>query len=93
MKRSLAAAAIAIAALSIGGCSASTIVNTGGSTKCKDFVTQDEQKQDSEITKMLKDKNGADPSTIELNVSRRSALMYCQTIGAPDNPISNAPHR
>jgi acid stress chaperone HdeA len=92
MKRTVAAA-IAIAALSISGCSASQVINTGGSTKCKDFVTQDEQKQDSEITKMLKDKNGTDPGNLELNLSRRSALMYCQTVGAPDNPISNAPHR
>ena len=92
MKRTVAAA-IAIAALSISGCSASQVVNTGGGTKCKDFVTQDEQKQDSEVTKMLKDANGADPSAMELKVSRRRALMYCQTVGRPDNPISNAPHR
>ena len=92
MKRTVVAA-IAIAALSVSSCSASQVVNTGGSTKCKDFVTQDEQKQDSEVTKMLKDKNGSDPSNLELNMSRRSALMYCQTVGSPDNPISNAPHR
>lgn len=92
MKRTVAAA-IAVTALSISGCSASQIVNTGGSTKCKDFVTQDEQKQDSEVTKMLKDKNGTDPSNLELNFSRRSALTYCQTVGKPDNPISDAPHR
>lgn len=92
MKRSVAAA-IAIAALSLSGCSASQVVNTGGSTKCKDFVTQDEQKQDSEITKMLKDANGSEPNNLELRASRRSALIYCQTLGTPDNPISNAPHR
>ncbi len=92
MKRTVAAA-VAIAALSISGCSASQVVNTGGGTKCKDFVTQDEQKQESEVTKMLKDANGSDPSNLELRASRRSALMYCQTLGKPDNPISNAPHR
>jgi acid stress chaperone HdeA len=92
MKRTVAAA-LAIAAVSISGCSASQVVNTGGSTKCKDFVTQDEQKQDSEIGKMLKDAHGTDPSSMELRASRRSALLYCQTIGSPDNPISNAPHR
>lgn len=87
------AAAVAVAALSISGCSASQVVNTGGGTKCKDFVTQDEQKQDSEITKMLKDANGSDPSKLELRTSRRSALTYCQTLGTPDSAISNAPHR
>ena len=29
----------------MSGCSASEIVNTGGDTKCKDFLTQDEKKQ------------------------------------------------
>ena len=91
MKRTVAAA-IAIAALLLSGCSASQIINTGGSTKCKDFVTQDEKKQDSEVSKMLKDKSGTEPSNLELTASRASALVYCQTIGKPDNPISDAPH-
>ena len=91
MKRTVAAA-IAIAALLLSGCSASQILNTGGDTKCKDFTTQDEKKQDSEVSKMLKDKSGADPSNLEITATRTSAALYCQTIGKPDSKISEAPH-
>jgi len=91
MKRTVAAA-IAIAALLLSGCSASQILNTGGDTKCKDFTSQDEKKQDSEVSKMLKDKSGAEPNNLEVSATRTSALLYCQTVGTPDSKISDAPH-
>lgn len=74
------------------GCSASQVINTGGDTKCKDFVDQDEKKQDDEITKMLKDKSGADPSNLEISATRLSVSTYCKTLGQPDSKISEAPH-
>jgi acid stress chaperone HdeA len=89
MKRTVAAA---IAALLLSGCSASQIINTGGDTKCKDFTAQDEKKQDSEVSKMLKDKSGAEPSNLEITATRVSASVYCQTAGKPDSKISEAPH-
>jgi len=88
----LAALLAAIAAVLIGGCSASQIINTGGDTKCKDFTTQDEKKQSDEVSKMLKDKSGADPNTLEISATRLSAMAYCQTVGKPDSKISEAPH-
>ena len=91
MKRTVAAA-IATAALLLSGCSASQIINTGGDTKCKDFTTQDEKKQNSEVSKMLKDKSGTEPSNLEISATRVSALAYCQTVGKPDSKISEAPH-
>ena len=91
MKRT-AAAAIAIAALLLSACSASQIINTGGDTKCSDFKGQDEKKQDSEVSKMLKDKSGAEPNGVELSTTRLSALIYCQTFGNQDSKISEAPH-
>jgi acid stress chaperone HdeA len=91
MKRTVAAS-IAIAALWLSGCSASQILNTGGDTKCKDFTGQVQQKQDEEISKMLKDKRGAEPSNLEVAATRVSVLAYCQTIGTPDSKISQAPH-
>jgi acid stress chaperone HdeA len=91
MKR-IAPAAAAIATLLIGGCSASQIINTGGDTKCKDFTTQDEKKQSEEVSKMLKDKSGAEPSSVEISATRLSAMTYCQTLGKPDSKISEAPH-
>lgn len=90
--KSLAPAAILVAALMFSGCSASKVINTGGDTKCKDFTTQDEKKQSEEISKMLKDKSGAEPTSIEITATRLSAQTYCQTLGKPDSKISEAPH-
>lgn len=78
--------------LLFSGCSASEVINTGGDTKCKDFVAQDEKKQDEEISKMLKDKSGADPSNLEISATRVSASAFCQTLGTPESKISEAPH-
>jgi acid stress chaperone HdeA len=84
--------AFAIASLMFSGCSASQIINTGGDTKCKDFTSQDEKKQNEEVSKMLKDKSGADPATLQVTATRLSAATYCQTLGTPDSKISDAPH-
>ena len=92
MKKATAPVALVIAAVLFSGCSASQIINTGGDTKCKDFTTQDEKKQDEEISKMLKDKSGADPSNLQLTATRLSVSTYCQTLGKPDTKISEAPH-
>jgi acid stress chaperone HdeA len=92
MMKAMAPAAFAIAAVLFSGCSASQIINTGGDTKCKDFSTQDEKKQNDEISKMLKDKSGTDPTNLQISTTRLSAATYCQTLGKPDTKISEAPH-
>ncbi len=68
----VAVAAMAVGVLLSSGCSASKVMNTGGDTRCKDFIEQDEKKQDDEISKMLKDKSGADPSNLEISATRLS---------------------
>jgi acid stress chaperone HdeA len=90
--KKIAAATIAIAAVLVSGCSASQVVNTGGDTKCKDFTTQDEKKQNDEISKMLKDNSGAEANNLQIAATRLSALTYCQTVGNQDSKISEAPH-
>ncbi|OBB68393.1 MULTISPECIES: hypothetical protein [unclassified Mycobacterium] len=93
MMKQIAAATFAIAAVLLSSaCSASQVINTGGDTKCKDFTSQDEKKQNDEVSKMLKDKNGTDPANAEISATRLSALTYCQTLGKPDTKISEAPH-
>jgi acid stress chaperone HdeA len=91
MKRTVATA-IGVAALLLSGCSPSQVINTGGDTKCSDFVKQDENKQNSEVSKMLKDKSGAEPNNLEISATRMSAATWCQTLGTPDSKISEAPH-
>jgi acid stress chaperone HdeA len=83
---------VAAGAILFSGCSASQVINTGGDTKCKDFTTQDEKKQNDEISKMLKDKSGQDPTNLEISATRLSAQTYCQAVGKPDSKISEAPH-
>ena len=90
--KQVAVATTAVAMLFLSGCSASQVINTGGDTKCKDFITQDEKKQNDEVTKMLKDKSGTDATNLELTATRLSAATYCQTLGKPDTKISEAPH-
>jgi acid stress chaperone HdeA len=90
--KATAPVAFVIAAFLFSGCSASQIINTGGDTKCKDFTTQDEKKQNDEISKMLKDKSGTDPANLQITATRLSAATYCQTLGTPDSKISEAPH-
>jgi acid stress chaperone HdeA len=91
MKR-IVGTAVAVAALLLSGCSASQVINTGGDTKCSDFIKQDENKQNTEVSKMLQDKSGAQPNNMEITATRLSAATYCQTIGTPDSKISEAPH-
>ncbi|MCV7383532.1 hypothetical protein [Mycolicibacter longobardus] len=90
--KSIAFVAIALGVLFSSGCSASQVINTGGDTRCKDFVEQDQKKQDDEVTKMLKDQSGAEPASLEISATRLSALTYCKTLGKPDSKISEAPH-
>jgi acid stress chaperone HdeA len=92
MMKRVAPAMVVIAALMFSGCSASQVINTGGDTKCKDFTTQDEKKQSEEVSKMLKDKSGAEPTSIEISATRLSAQTWCQTLGKPDSKISESPH-
>ena len=84
--------AVSAAAVVISGCSASEIVNTGGDTKCKDFLTQDEKKQNDEVSKMLKDSSGKDPTNLEITATKTSVTLYCQAVGKEDTKISEAPH-
>jgi acid stress chaperone HdeA len=91
MKRTVVTA-IAVAAILLSGCSPSQVINTGGDTKCSDFVKQDENKQNSEVSKMLKDKSGAEPNNLEISTTRMSAATWCKTLGTPDSKISEAPH-
>jgi len=97
--KAAAGTAVTIAALLFSGCSVSQVIDTGGDTKCKDFVTQDEKKQTEEVSKMLKDarlkdKSGAQPTPAEISTTRLSAVTYCQTVGKADqdSKINEAPH-
>jgi acid stress chaperone HdeA len=90
--KATAPVAMVIAAFLFSGCSASQIINTGGDTKCKDFTTQDEKKQNEEVSKMLKDRSGSEPASLQISGTRFATATWCQTLGTPDSKISEFPH-
>ncbi|BBX23515.1 hypothetical protein MTER_29260 [Mycolicibacter terrae] len=77
--------------LLLGGCSSvSQVINKGGDTTCGEFNSHNEEKQRSEVSKMLKDKKGNEPSNMELSATRVAVSAYCKTIGKDSDKISNA---
>jgi acid stress chaperone HdeA len=75
----------------LSGCS-SEVLNQGGDTKCKDFLTAEEKDQNESVSKMLKDEKGTDPSNLEITATRVAAQGYCQILGNEDTMIKEAPH-
>ncbi len=65
---------------------------TGGDTKCKDFIGQDEQTQNDAVAKMLKDEKGTDAAQLEITGTRLAVQTFCQTTGKQDSKIKEAPH-
>ncbi len=90
MKRSVS---VLLAGLATGlvlvGCSPAI---TGGDTKCKDFIGQDEKTQNDAVAKMLKDEKGADAAQLEITGTRLAVQTFCQTVGKQDSKIKEAPH-
>ena len=86
----MAVAGLASVAL-LSGCS-SEVLNQGGDTTCKDFLTAEEKDQNESVSKMLKDENGADPSNLEITATRVAAQGYCQILGNEETTIKEAPH-
>ena len=77
----------------LSGCSAvEKVTNQGGDTKCSDFLTAEQAKQNEAINKMLKDEGKNEPTNLELTGTRMAIQAYCQTVGKQDTKISEAPH-
>lgn len=90
--RTLAAVTVlACATFLLGGCTAvEKVINKGGDTTCREFNSHDDEKQRSEVSKMLKDRSGSEPSNLELSGTRVAVSAYCKTIGKDSDKISNA---
>ena len=78
-----------IAGVVLAGCSPA---QTGGDTKCKDFLGADQSAQTEAVSKMLKDEKGADAASLEITGTRMAVQTWCQTAGTPDSKIKEAPH-
>ncbi|MDF3337776.1 hypothetical protein ACP6C7_11375 [Mycolicibacterium septicum] len=90
MKRSVSVLLSGLATgLVLVGCSPAI---TGGDTKCKDFIGQDEKTQNEAVSKMLKDEKGTDAAQLEITGTRLAVQTFCQTVGKEDSKIKEAPH-
>ncbi|BBX88529.1 hypothetical protein H5U98_26210 [Mycolicibacterium boenickei] len=90
MKRSVSVLLSGLATgLVLVGCSPAI---TGGDTKCKDFIGQDEKTQNEAVGKMLKDEKGTDAAQLEITGTRLAVQTFCQTVGKQDSKIKEAPH-
>ena len=90
MKRSVSMLLSGLATgLVLVGCSPAI---TGGDTKCKDFIGQDEKTQNEAVSKMLKDEKGTDAAQLEITGTRLAVQTFCQTVGKQDSKIKEAPH-
>ncbi len=89
---SLAAVTVlACTTILLGGCSAvDKVINKGGDTTCGEFNGHTDEKQRSEISKMLKDRKGGEPSNLELSGTQVAVSAYCKTIGKDSDKISRA---
>lgn len=84
-------AALAGLAVALAGCSTvEQLTNKGGDTTCGDFNAMDDAKQRSAVSKMLKDRDGNEPSNIELSATRMAASAFCKTIGKDSSKIREA---
>lgn len=82
---------LAAGAFALGGCSTvEKITNKGGDTTCGEFNGHTDEKQRAEVSKMLKDNKGGEPSNLELSGTQVAVSAFCKTIGKDSDKISRA---
>lgn len=89
VSKKFAVAIFAVTAVSLAGCS--DVINQGGDTTCKEFLTQDDNAQNDAVNKMLKDENQQEPSGLQTTAAKNSAMAYCKTLGN-EKARSKKPH-
>jgi acid stress chaperone HdeA len=87
MKRlSVAVAAAASAVVVISGCAGAS--NNGGDTTCKDFLTMRNDDRDAAVAKMLKEREGRNASTGDIEDKRMILVGICQPTDKQGSKIS-----
>jgi acid stress chaperone HdeA len=84
--RCMVPAAIIAVLLGTGACA-----KAGADTTCKDYVKMSQSDQESQVSKLYKDKHGDDPSGLILTGLQQEALAYCNTAGHSDSKIKEIP--
>jgi acid stress chaperone HdeA len=76
MNRTAVVAAAVIGGLVLGGCGGAS--NSGGDTTCKDFLAKSDNDKDATAARMLKERNGRNASTQDVEVKRITLVGLCQ---------------
>ncbi|AUN39861.1 Uncharacterised protein (plasmid) [Tsukamurella tyrosinosolvens] len=82
----LGAAVLAVAALTLTGCT-----KQGGDTTCENYQKMSDADQREQVTKLYKDKHGDEPSALVITGLQQQAVVYCKTAGKPDSKIKEIP--
>lgn len=85
MKR-LSVAAAASALILISGCSGAS--NSGGDTTCKDFLAMRDNDKDAAVARMLKEREGRNASTGDIEAKRTILIGLCQPTDKQGSKIS-----
>jgi acid stress chaperone HdeA len=83
---SIAVAAAASALVLISGCSGAS--NNGGNTTCKDFLAMRDNDKDAAVARMLKEREGRNASTGDIEAKRMILVGFCQPTDKQDSKIS-----
>jgi acid stress chaperone HdeA len=81
------AAAVLCAAAVMTGCSGAS--NSGGDTKCADFLAMRTDDQDATVAKLLKERNGRNSSTGDVMSKRAAVAELCTSEGKQDTKIAD----
>lgn len=87
----IATAAI-VATLGLSACSqAEEAINSGGDTKCSDYIAQDNDKQRVTVTKYLKERdNGTEPNANQVDMAMTAIDLLCRAQNNASVPIKDA---
>jgi acid stress chaperone HdeA len=76
MNRTAVVAAAVIGGLVLAGCGGAS--NSGADTTCKDFLAMSDNDKDATAARMLKERNGRNGSTQDVEVKRITLVGLCQ---------------
>ena len=76
MKGIAVAAAVVMGVLVLVGCGGAS--NSGGDTTCRDFIAMSHNDEDATVAKILKERNGRNASTGDVQRMRTTLVELCQ---------------
>jgi hypothetical protein len=76
--------------LAIGVALAGCTANGDGSTVCRDFTGMSQDERGATVARMLKERNGLNSSTSDVQAAVQRTLAFCGTDGNSDKAINDA---